>query len=171
MIFNLMAGLKTVFVFGQRILDRVNFFCCWKGHLYGHQVFLHVLIVLLTLLFSLVKMAENNLIPIAPWCPPCHPGKRLHLPATQILQSKPEINLQQGRFFITVHEFEVRVNKICFPLWKIQAFAKFAAVNYSKVKERHFVSGDLYIFAEFMSIFLTRELVDPKIMFRKICRQ
>ena len=65
----------------------------------------------------------------------------------------------------------MRVNKICFPLWKIQAFAEFAAVNYSKVKERHFVSGGLYIFAEFMSIFLTRELVDPKIMFRKICRQ
>ena len=95
-------------------------------------------------------MTENNLVPIAPR-PPHHTRERLPLLATKILQSKPEINLQNGRFFITVHEFEARVNEICFQLWKIQVFPKFLADNYSKIKERHFI--------------------DPKGMFRKICRQ
>lgn len=39
------------------------------------------------------------------------------------------------------------------------------------MRERHFVAGDLYMFAEFLSVFLTKEFVDPKGMFRKICRQ
>ena len=141
-----MAGLKIVFAFGQRTLDREKDFCCWKGHLYRHRVFLHVLIVVLTLFFILVKMAGNNLVPIA-LRPLRHPRERLPLPATQILQSKPEINLQNGRFFMIVHKFEAKVNEICFQLWKIQAFAKFFADNYSKIKERYFVSSDLYMFA------------------------
>lgn len=102
-----------------------------KGHLYRHQVFPHVLTVVLTLLFSVLKMAENNLAPIAPR-PPCHLRERFPLPATQILQSKPEIKLQHGRFFITVHEFEARVDEICFQLWELQAFAKLVTDNYSK---------------------------------------
>ena len=165
-----MAGLKIVFAFDRGILGREKGFCCWKGHFYRHRVFLHVVIVVSTLFFSLVKITENNLVPIAPR-PSHHTRERFPLLATKILQSKPEINLQNGRFFITVHEFEARVNEICFQLWKIQVFPKFLADNYSKKKERHFVSGDLHMFAEFMSIFLTKEFVDPKGMFRKICRQ
>ena len=91
-------------------------------------------------------MAGNNVVPIA-LRPPHHSRERLLLPATQILQSKTEINLQNDRFFMTVHEFEAKVNEICFQMWKIQAFAKFVADNYSKIKERYFVSGDLYMFA------------------------
>ena len=56
-------------------------------------------------------------------------------------------------------------------MWKIQSFAKFVSDNYTKMRERHFVAGDLYMFAEFLSVFLTKEFVDPKGMFRKICRQ
>ena len=112
-------------------------------------------------------MAQNNLVPIAPR----HPRERLHLPATQILLSKPEINLQHGRFFVIIKEFEARINTISFQLWKIQSFAKFVGDNYLKIKESHFVSGDLYMFAEFMSIFLNKEFVDSKGMFRKIDRQ
>ena len=48
-------------------------------------------------------------------------------------------------------------------------FAKFVCDNHHKIKERH-VYADLYIFAEFLSMFLTKEFVDPKGMFRKIFR-
>ena len=76
-----------------------------------------------------------------------------------------------GRFFITVEEYEARTNAICFQLWKIQSFAKFVGDNYSKIKERHFVIGNLYMFGEFMSIFLSKEFIDPKGMFSKFCKQ
>ena len=33
------------------------------------------------------------------------------------------------------------------------------------------VCGDLTMFSDFLSVFLTKEFVDPKGMFRKICRQ
>ena len=86
-----------------------------------------------------------------------HPKERLPSTAPQILESGPKINLEHSRFFINVEEFEAGINAICFQLWKIQSLWKFV--------------GDLCMFAEFLSIFLTKEFVDPKSMFRKICRQ
>ena len=162
-----MVGMKIVPAFGQSITDKEKTFCCWKGHLYLHVAFHHFLIVVLILIFCSIKMARNNLVPIAPR----HHRERLPFPATQILLSKPEINLQHGRFFITIKEFEARINTISFQLWKIQLFAKFVVHNYLKIKESHFVSGDLYMLAEFMSIFLNKEFVDSKGMFGKIDRQ
>ena len=58
-----------------------------------------------------------------------------------------------------------------FPVVGIQAFAKFVPDDYKEIKVRHFVSVDLHMFAELMSIFLSKEFVDPKEMIRKICRQ
>ena len=75
-----------------------------------------------------------------------------------------------AHFFISSEEIDFRINAICFQCWKIQLFAKFVCDNDHKIKERHYVYADLYIFAEFLFIFLTKEFVDPKGMFRKIFR-
>ena len=79
-------------------------------------------------------MAQNPLVAL------CHPRERLPQPAPQILQTEPKIDLQHGRFYISVEEFESRVSCICFQLCKIQAFAKFETENYRKIKERRLVS-------------------------------
>lgn len=72
------------------------------------------------------------------------------------LELEPKVDLQHGTFFITNEEFKVGVNGICFYLWKIQAFAKFAVDNYKK--KRHLVCGDLEMFSWFLSIFLRKKL-------------
>ena len=108
-------------------------------------------------------MAQNNL--------PVHPKERLPLPAPQILDSKPTINLHHGRFFHNKRRTRNESKCDIFTIWKIQSFAKFVYDNYQKIKDRHLVCGDLYMFAGFLSMFLTREFVDPKGMFPKICRQ
>ena len=110
-------------------------------------------------------MAQNLLVALR------HPRERLPQPAPHILQTEPKIDLQQGRFYISVEEFESRVSYICSQLWKIQAFPNFVTENYRKIKERHLVFGDLDMFVELVSVFLTKEFVDPKGMFKKICRQ
>ena len=110
-------------------------------------------------------MAQNPLVALR------HPRERLLQLAPQTLQTEPKIDLQHGRFYISVEEFESRVSCICFQLCKIQAFAKFVTENYRKIKERHLVSGDLHMFVKFISIFLNKEFVDSNGMFRKICRQ
>ena len=141
-----------------------SIFYCFKELLQHHLVFLHCLTVVSILFFSFnKKVVQNNL--------PVHPRERLPLIAPEIFNSKPNVNLQHGRFFITNEEFEMKVNVICFQLLKIQSFAKFAYDNHRKIKDRHLVFGDLHIFADFLSMFLTREFVDPEGMFSKICRQ
>ena len=74
-------------------------------------------------------------------------------------------------FFISDDEFEFRINSLCSQFIKIQAFAKFARDNHNKIINGRVVSSDLAMFSDFLSIFLTREFVDAKGMFRKICRQ
>ena len=88
-----------------------------------------------------------------------------------MLDISPEVNFQCGRFFISEDEFEFRINSLCSQFIKIQAFAKFARDNHNKIINGRVVSGDLAMFFDFPSIFLTREFVDAKGMFRKICRQ
>ena len=63
----------------------------------------------------------------------------------------------------------MRVNQIY--LWKIQAFAKFAIINFHKIKDRYLMCSDIEMFAEFLEIFLRKDFVDPKGMFRKVCQQ
>ena len=53
----------------------------------------------------------------------------------------------------------------------MKEFAKFAVGNFRKIKERHLVHGDIQIFVEFLSVFLEKEFVSPKSMFKKTCRQ
>ena len=90
----------------------------------------------------------------------------LHL-RDRLPKEAPRINLQQGRFLISVEEFEVRLNEICCELWKIKQFAKFAVDNFKNIEERHLVHGDIYI----IYVFMKKEFIDPKSMFKKTCRQ
>ena len=107
LILDLMDGTKVVFEYGLNILNRKNTFCCLKELLYHHLAFLHSVIVV-----------QNNL--------PMDPRERLPLTAPEIPNSKPNVNLQHGRFFIINEELELGINVICFQFWKIQSFAKFA---------------------------------------------
>ena len=69
-------------------------------------------------------MSQNNLT--------LHPRERLPNIAPEMLNSKPNVNLQDGRFFITNEEFEMRINVICFQFWKIQSIAKSVHDIYQK---------------------------------------
>ena len=60
-------------------------------------------------------MTQNNIS--------LHPAERLPHTAPEILNSKPNVDLQHSRFFISNEE--LRVNVICFQFWKIQSFGKF----------------------------------------------
>ena len=99
-------------------------------------------------------MAENNL--------PIHPRERLPQHAVPLPDTRPEVNFQYGRFFISGDEFEFRINSLCSQFIKIQAFAKFVRDNHKKIINGRVVSGDLAMFSDFLSMFLTREFVDPK---------
>ena len=88
-----------------------------------------------------------------------------------MLDTRPEVNFQCGRFFIFEDEFEFRISSLCSQFIKIQEFAKFLRDNHKKIINGHVVSGDLAMFSDFLSMFLTREFLDPKGMFRKTCHQ
>ena len=108
-------------------------------------------------------MGRNNLS--------VRPRERLPTVVPQILGPDSKVDLQHGRFFITNEEFELRIDAICVQFWKIQPFSKSACDKCQRIKERHFVCGNLLIFSEFLLMFLMKEFVNPKGMFRKICRQ
>ena len=48
-----------------------------------------------------------------------HPRDRLPQPATNVLDTKPEVNFQSRRFYIHETEFESRVQTICFQFRRI----------------------------------------------------
>ena len=108
-------------------------------------------------------MAENNL--------PIHHRERLPQHAIPLLDTRPEVNFQCGRFFISEDKFEFRINSLCSQFIKIQEFAKFVQDNHKKVINGRVASGDLAMFSDFLSMLLTREFGDLKGIFRKICRQ
>ena len=100
-----------------------------------------------------------------------HPRERLPLPAISVLDTKPEVNFQSGRFFITQIEFESRVNILTFHYWKIQIFCTFVRNNFEMLINRDFVCGDLRVYAHFFCVFLEKDLSDPKGIFKKVCSQ
>ena len=54
---------------------------------------------------------------------PIHPRDRLP-------QIAPNINLEQGHFFISIEEFEERLKVMCGDIWRIRCFCKFTADNF-----------------------------------------
>ena len=100
-----------------------------------------------------------------------HPRERLSQLAINVLDTKPEVNFQSGRFYIQETEFESRIATISFQFWRIKAFSVFVKDNFKKVVNKGFVHGDLALYSDFLNLFLSKEFSDPKDMFRKICRQ
>ena len=97
-------------------------------------------------------MAQNNL--------PLHPRERLPHTAPEILNSKPNADLQHGRFFISNEEFKMRVNVLCFQFCKIQSFAKFIVPNnYRKVNDRRLVCVICICLLIFYRCFLLENLL------------
>ena len=86
-------------------------------------------------------MAENNL--------PIHHRERLSQHAIPLLDTRPEVNFQCGRFFISEDEFEFRINSLCSQFIKIQEFAKFVQDNHKKIINGRVASGDLQCFLIF----------------------
>ena len=107
-------------------------------------------------------MAQNNLT---------HPRDRLPQPAINVLDIKPEVNFQSGRFFIHDSDFEFRIATANYQFWRIQAFSVFVIDNYKKIINMGFVHGDLILYFDFLNMFLSKDFSDPKGMFRKIYRQ
>ena len=97
-------------------------------------------------------MASNSLI---------HPGDRLS-------QIAPSINLEQGKFFISIEEFEGRFKVICNDIWKIRNFCKFAVDNFEKIEQRRLMRGDIEIFVDYISVFIKKNFVDFKACLRKL---
>ena len=108
-------------------------------------------------------MAENNLL--------VHTRERLPHRVVPLLDTRPEVNFQCGRFYIYEDEFEFHVSSLCSQFLKIQAFPKFVRDNHMKVINQCIVCGDLTMFPDFLNMYLRKEFVDPKGMFRKICHQ
>ena len=100
-----------------------------------------------------------------------HTWERLPLPAISILDTKPEVNFQSGRFFITEIEFESRVNILTFHYWKIQVFCTFVRNNSEMLVNRSFLCGDLRVYADFLHAFLEKDMLDPRGMYKKVCSQ
>ena len=97
--------------------------------------------------------------------------RKTPIAAVPLLDTRPELYFQCARVLISEDEFEFRINSLCSQFLKIQAFAKFVRDNLKRIINQSVVSGDLTIFSDFLSMFLTIEFVDPKGMFQKICRQ
>lgn len=72
-----------------------------------------------------------------------HPRERLPQLAINVLDTKPEVNFQSGKFYIQQTEFESRISMINFQFWKIYAFCTFVENNFQKFINRGFVHGDL----------------------------
>ena len=85
--------------------------------------------------------------------------------------NSPSINLEQGKFFISIEEFEGRLKVMCNDIWKIRNFFKFALDNFEKIEERRLMRGDIKIFVDYISVFIKKNFVDFESMFKKTCRQ
>ena len=98
-----------------------------------------------------------------------HLRERSALPAINILDTKPEVNFQSGRFFIQETEFESWVGTITFQFWKTQAFCSFIKDIYQTIISRGFIHGDLHMYSYLLHLLLDKGIQNPKGMFRKVC--
>ena len=80
---------------------------------------------------------------------PIHPRERIPQHAVPLLDTRPEVNFQCGRLFISEEELEFRINALCSQFIKIQAFAKFVRDNHKKIINQRLVCGDLTMFSDF----------------------
>ena len=100
-----------------------------------------------------------------------HLRERLPLPAIGVLDTKPEVNFQSGRFFIQQADFESQVAVVTFQFWKIKTFCFFVINSFQKIINKGFVHGDIKVFSNFLRVFLDNQPTDPKALFKKVCFQ
>ena len=53
---------------------------------------------------------------------------------------------------------------------RIKAFSSFSINNYDKNRQRRLMGGDVKLFSELLNNFLEKEFVDPKKMFKAVCK-
>ena len=82
-------------------------------------------------------------------------------PRERLSQLAPSINLKPGRFFISVEEFNRRIEEISRDLGRIKAFSSFAKNKYDKIRQRRLMGGNAKLFSELLTSFLKKEFVDP----------
>ena len=104
-------------------------------------------------LFSFVKKMAHSLQ---------HPREKLLLIAISVLDTKPEVHFQSGRFFIRETELKSRIEKITFQFWKIRVFCTFVRGNFHRVISGGFVHGDLRLYSDILGAFSERDISDPK---------
>ena len=92
-------------------------------------------------------------------------------PRNRLPQIAPRINLDPGRFWISIEEFNGKVQQISRDLERIKDFSSFTINNYRKIRERRLMSDHVRIFSELLTYFLEKEFVDPKKMFEAVCNQ
>lgn len=66
-----------------------------------------------------------------------------------------------SRFFVSIHEFEARLDKYHVNL---KEFAKFVVENSKKLE---LIRGDIQIYVIFLSVFLEKEFIDPSTIIKK----
>ena len=120
--------MKTVCVFDHIILNRENIFCSFR-ELRCRLLVLVLTTVVMILFFSWKKMAKNKL--------PIRPRGRFPQHAVFLLDTRPELNFQCRRFFVSEDELEFCINSLCSQFLKIQAFAKFVLDNHKRTINQH----------------------------------
>ena len=69
---------------------------------------------------------------------------------------------EPSRFWISIEEFNGRVQVISCNLERIKSFTVFAKNNYDRIMQRRLLFGDIKIFTEMLSFFLEKEFIDQK---------
>lgn len=117
------------------------------------------------LFFEHFKGENNWRITQLGWRQILHWRNGLPQPALEIL------SFQSGRFFITKKEFNFRIKLFSDDPGDIKRFARFVIAKNYKLYEKNLVCADIKVFTEFLRVFLKKEFVDPRDMFRRICYQ
>ena len=90
-------------------------------------------------------------------------------PRDRLSKIAPQLNLGQGRFFISVAEFNGRVKGISCDTERIKSFTIFPINNYERIKQRRQIFGDMKTLVGFLFKFIENQYVNPKELFETIC--
>ena len=92
-------------------------------------------------------------------------------PRDQLPQRAPPIGCESDRFFVTIDEFHEKVEQIGNDEQKIIDFVTFVRKNYRVLAERNFICGDIKIFSDFIFQFVTKDVVIPQEVFKRLFSQ
>ena len=90
-------------------------------------------------------------------------------PRDRLPKIAPQLNVGQGRLFISVAEFNGRVKGISCDTEGIKSFAIFAMDSYERIRQRRQLFGNMKTLAGFLFEFIENQYVNPKELFEIIC--